>query len=63
MSTDHDDRHGADGRLLDLLADKALFGLDAAEERECADLLASGSVTQTGDRRSARYHRSGGSTP
>jgi hypothetical protein len=44
MSTDHDDRHGADGRLLDLLADKALFGLDAAEERECADLLASGSV-------------------
>jgi hypothetical protein len=26
-------------------------------------LLASGSVTQTGDRRSARYHRSGGSTP
>jgi hypothetical protein len=26
-------------------------------------LLASGSVTQTGDRRSARYHRSEGSTP
>jgi hypothetical protein len=26
-------------------------------------LLAAGSVTQTGDRRSARYHRSGGSTP
>lgn len=26
-------------------------------------LLASGSVTQTGDRRGARYHRSGGSTP
>ena len=34
MSTQHDDR------LLDLLADKALFGLDAAEERELADLIA-----------------------
>lgn len=38
MSTQHDDR------LLDLLADKALFGLDAAEERELADLIAGGSA-------------------
>lgn len=39
MSARHDDR------LLDLLADKALFGLEAAEERELADLLAAGTVS------------------
>lgn len=44
MTARHDDRHGTDDRLLDLLADKALFGLDAAEERELADLLGGGAA-------------------
>ncbi len=42
----------------------AATGISAAQwTAAIRALLASGSVTQTGDRRSARYHRSGGSTP
>ena len=44
MRAEHDDRSGADERLIDLLADRALFGLDAEDERELADLLAGRSV-------------------
>jgi len=41
MSTQYDDRRDADERMLDLLADRALFGLDAAEARELDALLRS----------------------
>lgn len=39
MNAEHGDREKRDERLLDLLADRSVFGLEAAEERELAGLL------------------------